>query len=207
MKRSVEKLIQTAKQRFPCDKETQDIYINLHYKYSDKYDDNSYYIDRQNWSKLKQEVEQKYGQRKRLRLDFVEECDKSSRIRSAGNFLINGVKGGAKYVKAIVGVDPVTPEQKKERLDVCRNCPGNHAVWAIGGKKIKKPDDKKRKSLQNDPAASVYTCGPMLESLKKSGQGTCGCILDKKASLKSESCPFGYWPTLDGEDIKEKSPD
>lgn len=51
-------------------------------------------------------------------------------------------------------------------------CPGGHATLKDG---------------------DVHTCGPMLASMKGERQGTCGCILRRKARDLSEQCPFGWW--------------
>src|SRR5690606_20735018 len=75
--------------------------------------------------------------------------------------------------KTSVGVDRVTPEQLEARLNICRQCPGGHAIWEDG---------------------DVRTCGPMVESLKRQGHGPCGCVLRKKALDTTEHCPFGWWP-------------
>lgn len=51
----------------------------------------------------------------------------------------------------------------------------DHAVWTSGG-------------------GDVHTCGPMLQSMHESDQGTCGYILYKKARDRAEVCRFGWWP-------------
>lgn len=77
--------------------------------------------------------------------------------------------------KTTLGIDRATDEQVEARLNVCRNCPGNHAVW--------RDED-------------VHTCGPMLASIRETGEGTCGCILRKKARDLAEDCPFEWWPQV-----------
>lgn len=77
--------------------------------------------------------------------------------------------------KTSLGIDRATDEQVEARLNVCRNCPGGHAVWKDG---------------------DVRTCGPMLASIKDEGGGTCGCVLRKKARDRAERCPFNWWPVL-----------
>lgn len=72
-------------------------------------------------------------------------------------------------------MDRATDAQVKARLDVCRSCPGNHAVWKNG---------------------DVSTCGPMLESIRGKAGGTCGCVLRKKARDLQEQCPFRWWPEI-----------
>lgn len=68
----------------------------------------------------------------------------------------------------------VAHEQIHAKLNICRACPGGHAVWRDG---------------------DVYTCGPMFEGLRRSGQAPCGCVLRLKASDSAENCPFDWWPT------------
>jgi hypothetical protein len=80
--------------------------------------------------------------------------------------------------KTSLGIDRATDEQVEARLNVCRQCPGDHAVW------------------RDDPASGgdVHTCGPMLGSMREAGEGTCGCVLRKKARDLAEDCPFDWWP-------------
>ena len=52
--------------------------------------------------------------------------------------------------KTTLGIDRASEEQVEARLDVCRQCPGQHAVW--------RDED-------------VHTCGPMLASMREAGQG------------------------------------
>ena len=85
--------------------------------------------------------------------------------------------GATSAAKTAVGIDRLPENQIQQRLDVCRRCPGHHAVWKKDG-------------------SDVHTCGPMLDSIKRAGQGTCGCVLAKKARDAKERCPFGYWPTV-----------
>lgn len=91
---------------------------------------------------------------------------------------IVGVAGHAakSVVKTTLGVDRLNADQIKARLDICRQCPGNHAEWKKG---------------------DVHTCGPMLKSLRDKKRKTCGCILCAKARDRKEDCPFGYWPKLE----------
>lgn len=97
-----------------------------------------------------------------------------SRTRQIVNILDSAARATRSVTKTSLGIDRATDEQVEARLNVCRNCPGGHAVWASGGE-------------------DVYTCGPMLESMKGQGEGTCGCILRKKARDLAEDCPFGWW--------------
>lgn len=91
--------------------------------------------------------------------------------------VINVAKAAGHAAKSIaktsIGVDRATDEQVEARLEVCRSCPGGHAVWRGG---------------------DIYTCGPMIDSMREAGEGTCGCILRKKARDLAEGCPFGWWP-------------
>lgn len=74
--------------------------------------------------------------------------------------------------KTTVGIDRALPGEVEARLNVCRKCPGAHAIWKDG---------------------DVHTCGPMIASLTRAGHGTCGCVLKKKALDAAEHCPFGWW--------------
>lgn len=89
--------------------------------------------------------------------------------------LINLAKAAGHAAKSIaktsMGIDVLPDDQVKARLDVCGQCP--HA---------RRRDD-----------GSLHTCGPMLESMRRSGVGTCGCVLSKKARDAAEHCPFGWW--------------
>lgn len=85
-----------------------------------------------------------------------------------------GGRAARSVAKTSLGIDRVTDTQVEARLGVCRACPGGHAVMKDG---------------------EVHTCGPMLESMRDAGLGTCGCILRKKARDRKEDCPFGWWPT------------
>jgi len=89
--------------------------------------------------------------------------------------------GATSAAKTAVGIDRLPPPEVQRRLNVCRSC--HHAVWEKDG-------------------SDVYTCGPMVESLRRAGQGTCGCVLSIKARDAKEACPFGYWPTVEGEGVK-----
>ncbi len=114
--------------------------------------------------------------------------DSAAHIHKAESILSSAGRGLASMAKThLLRKDRVTPEQYNQRLDVCRACPGNHATFKNNG--------------------SLHTCGPMLKSMADSGQKTCGCILKRKAWDAKESCPFGYWPTIDSKhiDIPESS--
>jgi hypothetical protein len=88
--------------------------------------------------------------------------------------VITAVSHAAKSVaKTTLGIDMASNEQIEARLAVCRQCPGNHAVYRNG---------------------DLHTCGPMLASMREAGEGTCGCVLSKKARDLAEDCPFGWWP-------------
>lgn len=93
--------------------------------------------------------------------------------RQGLNVLRHAGHAAASVAKTSLGIDWATDEQVEARLNVCRQCPGNHAIW--------RDDD-------------VHTCGPMLASMREAGEGTCGCILRKKARDLAENCPFGWWP-------------
>lgn len=95
------------------------------------------------------------------------------RLKQTANIVRRAGHAARSVVKTTLGIDRATDEQVEARLDVCRSCPGGHAMSKNG---------------------DVYTCGLMLESLKREGKGTCGCILRKKARDLAEDCPFGWWP-------------
>lgn len=88
--------------------------------------------------------------------------------RGSGELLIFPRRLGSHPAHAHRAAD----EQVEARLNVFRQYPGSHAVWM---------------------GDAVYTCGPMLESMKGAVQGPCGCILRTKARDLAEGCPFGWW--------------
>jgi len=93
--------------------------------------------------------------------------------------------GAGSIVKTqVLRRDRVSEADYQARLEVCRHCPGGHATFKADG--------------------NLHTCGPMIQSLKQQGQKTCGCVLSKKARDAEESCPFGYWPTLEGKPVTER---
>jgi hypothetical protein len=96
--------------------------------------------------------------------------------RQALNITRHALHGAASIAKTSLGIDRASDEQVEARLNVCRRCPGGHTVWKNG---------------------DVHTCGPMLDSMRTSGQGTCGCILHKKARDLAEGCPHGWWPGIE----------
>lgn len=93
--------------------------------------------------------------------------------RQVLNVMEHAIRGAASIAKTSLGIDRASEEQVEERLNVCRKCPGGHAVWKDG---------------------DIHTCGSMLQSMRDAGQGTCGCILSKKTRDLAENCPFGWWP-------------
>ena len=88
----------------------------------------------------------------------------------------NGLHAAASVVRTSCGIDRATPDEQAARLAVCAACPGDHAMKDKDGK--------------------VTTCGPMLSAAKAKGEGTCGCVLTRKAADRRETCPFTYWPTI-----------
>jgi len=91
--------------------------------------------------------------------------------------IITMARSAARATRSIartsLGINRATDEQVDARLNACRQCPGNHAIWKNG---------------------DVHTCGPMVASMKGQGEGTCGCVLRRKARDLAEDCPFGWWP-------------
>lgn len=102
---------------------------------------------------------------------------------SAAQSIIDAVAHGlGSTVKTqVLRRDRISSEEYAERLDICSSCPGGHATFRGNGQ--------------------LYSCGPLLESIaqpRKKGQ-PCGCLLKAKARDLKEECPFGYWPTIEGE--------
>lgn len=98
-----------------------------------------------------------------------------SRPRRIANLISSAARATRSVARTSLGINRATDEQIDARLNVCRQCPGNHAIWKNG---------------------DVHTCGPMLQSMADTGGGTCGCILRRKARDLTEDCPFGWWPTI-----------
>jgi len=96
-------------------------------------------------------------------------------VRQGLSVLRHAGHAATSVAKTTLGIERATDEQVEARLNVCRRCPGNHAVW--------RDED-------------VHTCGPMLASMRGAGVGTCGCVLRKKARDLAEDCPFGWWPKV-----------
>lgn len=96
-----------------------------------------------------------------------------SRTRQIANLVRSTARATRSVARTSVGIHRATDEQVEARLNVCRQCPGNHSIWKNG---------------------DVHTCGSMLQSMTSEGGGTCGCILRRKARDLVENCPFGWWP-------------
>ena len=93
---------------------------------------------------------------------------------------INIASGAAHGIKSMIKTGILrkgrtSDKEYEERLKVCNECPGNHAVFRH---------------------ERIYTCGSMINSLRRAGKKTCGCVLDQKARDRKEDCPFGYWPPI-----------
>lgn len=101
-----------------------------------------------------------------------------TKMRQALNVLGAASHAARSVVKTSIGIDRATNEQVESRLAICRQCPGDHAVFRSG---------------------ELHTCGPMIASMREAGEGTCGCILEKKARDLAEDCPFGWWPIVQRE--------
>ncbi len=100
----------------------------------------------------------------------------ASKLRAAARVTRRVARAARSIAKTSIGIDRATDEQVEARLNVCRQCPGSHAVWRDG---------------------NVFTCGPMLASMREAGtSGGCGCVLRKKARDLAEGCPFGWWPKI-----------
>lgn len=70
-----------------------------------------------------------------------------------------------KLAQAALGIGIVSRETRDARVAVCLACPGGH-----------------------------YKSGVCGELARRTGR-TCGCVVDRKAWLKNETCPNGYWKT------------
>lgn len=99
----------------------------------------------------------------------------ADRIRAGSRMARRAARAARSIAKTAIGIDRTSDDDFDARLGVCAACPGGHARYRKG---------------------KLHTCGPMLDSLKAEGKGTCGCILSKKARDAAENCPFGYWPTI-----------
>ncbi len=99
------------------------------------------------------------------------------KTRQTLNVIRHAGHAARSVAKTTLGIDRASEAQVEARLNVCRQCPGGHAVWTPGGPR----------------GGDVHTCGPMLQSMRDAGEGTCGCILHKKARDRAEDCPFGWW--------------
>lgn len=122
-------------------------------------EDNSWSFTPQSWKRL-------------LRGDEITQASMPSSKRQALNVIGAATHAAKSVAKTTLGIGRATDARVQARLDVCRQCPGGHAIWR---------DDE------------LHTCGPMLESMRDAGKGTCGCILEKKARDLAEDCPFGWW--------------
>lgn len=104
------------------------------------------------------------------REDWITAVNTNTRPRMYKKLL----KAAGSLIKTqIMKKDRTTDEQYTQRLAICVAC--EHAVHKNG---------------------SLYTCGPMFQSLIDNNKKTCGCILTKKARDTKQKCPFGYWPTI-----------
>ena len=103
----------------------------------------------------------------------IKQTPKPTTVQQAINVTRRAGHAAKSISKTTLGIDRASDRQVEARLAVCRQCPGNHAVFRKG---------------------ELHTCGPMLDSMRDAGQRTCGCILSKKARDLAEDCPFGWWP-------------
>lgn len=236
--RSRAKLRQTAYLRFPNDQRAQGLYIHEVEKLSISVDDESYTLCEKDFYNLRKkygrrpvlvgdtspqalaaaaqrerEIRKELGRPEVTFPDDYEvmnEEEKQSWWSGLSNMAKRSAHGAKSVVKTSMGIDLASKEQQAARLEVCRNCPGNHAVW-WAHEEIKLENGKKRKKqvkvsprtveernrYRDDGKSQVYTCGPMLESLKAENKPTCGCVLDKKVRDIKEDCPNGYWPKIE----------
>lgn len=97
---------------------------------------------------------------------------KSQQAKNATKAITKGISSTVKT--SVFRKDRVTDEEYNERLSICTNCPGNHAVFKNG---------------------ALFTCGKFANSI--TGKlPTCGCVLTKKARDAKQDCPMKYWPTI-----------
>lgn len=84
--------------------------------------------------------------------------------------------GAGRYLSAVLAGDVCDDDETRRRLGVCAACP--HATPLPGG-----------------PPATVLPgyCGPALVDRTDQPEPTCGCLLQAKASVASESCPQERW--------------
>lgn len=87
-----------------------------------------------------------------------------------------GMRGAARYMRAVAAGDVAEGGAVAERLAVCRGCPG--AV----------PDA--------DLGDDAMWCGGPGAEVGPDGMPTCGCLLPAKASVGSETCPRASWPSV-----------
>lgn len=121
----------------------------------------------------------------------------SKPLTQAGNIIKSAFVGVSSIAKTKLGIDVASSKVFAERMAVCMRCPGNHAVWQnVKLKQKSQPKNDAERDFLEKNGYTIYTCGPMLDSMKKSGQSPCGCILNKKAMDVKQDCPFGYWPTV-----------
>lgn len=84
--------------------------------------------------------------------------------------------GAEKYIRAVAVGDLAHPTIKAMRLDICTTeCDGVTARPSGGG--------------------GFGYCGPALEEHLDGPEDsrTCGCLIEGKASVRSERCPRGKW--------------
>jgi len=80
-----------------------------------------------------------------------------------------GVSGALKYVQAVASGDEATSAVYSARTNACAGC----------------------LSCKLDDASGEYWCGKPFEVV--AGE-SCGCIIEGKAAVASETCPRGLWP-------------
>lgn len=99
-------------------------------------------------------------------------------------------QAAASVAATSVGIGRVTPAEYNERIAVCRQCPGNYAIWKTPrGSRVQPKTQEQRQGLLK-AHAQVQTCGSILDKNPR----TCGCFLHQKAKGRSNRCPNGWWP-------------
>ncbi len=161
LQRSLQALHEQAKIRPPG-------YVDDVLRHVQRVDDAHYWIDPQAYLNLCQR-----WQTTPPRKPPKPRKSRPSRSRQFVNLIGSAARATRSVARTSLGIHRATDEQVEARLNICRQCPGNHGIWKHG---------------------DVHTCGPMLASMKGQGEGTCGCILRRKARDLTEDCPFGWWP-------------
>lgn len=86
-----------------------------------------------------------------------------------------GMRGAARYASAVAAGDVADDATIDARLSRCGRCTARCA--------------------DPDVPEAVGWCGPPFEAATLPDGPTCGCLLEAKAAVKSETCLRGRWET------------